>query len=90
MLRRVFAVTAVSAALVIAPVGAAYASSTKLPSTNTAHRCVAHTTGLCGWTHRQKPVNKWETAQCKDSSLSYSAHSSGTCSYHHGVRYWFK
>jgi hypothetical protein len=90
LLRRAFAVAAASAALVIAPATAAYATSGALPSTNTSHRCVAHTTGLCGWTHRQKPANKWETAQCKDYSLSYSAHSSGTCSYHHGVRYWFK
>jgi hypothetical protein len=89
LLRRAFAALAVSVGLVVAPATAAYAS-TALPYTNTAHRCVAHTTGLCGWSHRQKPANKWETAQCKDHSLSYSAHSSGTCSYHHGVRYWFK
>ncbi|MEU2339854.1 DUF3761 domain-containing protein [Streptomyces sp. NPDC013172] len=32
----------------------------------------------------------YETAKCKDASLSYSRHSQGTCSRHHGVRYWFK
>ncbi|NUP44416.1 MAG: DUF3761 domain-containing protein, partial [Streptomyces sp.] len=26
----------------------------------------------------------------KDATLSYSRHSQGTCSHHHGVRYWFK
>ncbi|WP_269857234.1 DUF3761 domain-containing protein [Streptomyces sp. RPT161] len=30
------------------------------------------------------------TAQCKDGTFSYSAHFSGTCSHHRGVRYWFK
>ncbi|MFC9932302.1 DUF3761 domain-containing protein [Streptomyces sp. NPDC127190] len=57
-----------------------------MPSTNTAH----HTTGVCGWTHGKKPSNKYETAKCKDASPSYSRHSPGTCSHHHGVRYWFK
>ncbi|MEY9848196.1 hypothetical protein [Streptacidiphilus sp. MAP5-3] len=89
MLRRSIAVVATAAALALAPAAAASASGS-LPATNTAHRCVSHTTGLCGWTHRQRPANKWETAQCRDYSISYSAHSQGTCSYHHGVRYWFK
>jgi hypothetical protein len=44
----------------------------------------------CGWTHHHKPANKYETAKCKDAALSYSRHSQGTCSHHHGVRYWFK
>lgn len=29
------------------------------------------------------------TAQCRDGSLSYSQHRSGTCSHHHGVAMWF-
>ncbi|MEU7305655.1 hypothetical protein [Streptomyces sp. NPDC007206] len=28
--------------------------------------------------------------QGNDASLSYSRHSQGTFSHHHGVRYWFK
>ncbi|MFJ2399508.1 DUF3761 domain-containing protein [Streptomyces sp. NPDC087843] len=68
----------------------AASAAAPLPSTNTAHHCVHHTTGLCGWTHHQKPKNKTETAKCKDASLSYSRHSQGTCSHHHGVKYWFK
>ncbi|MEV7690264.1 DUF3761 domain-containing protein [Streptomyces bungoensis] len=44
---------------------------------------------MCGWTHNKRPKDKYETAKCKDASLSYSRHSQGTCS-HHGVRYWFK
>ncbi|MGW2618882.1 DUF3761 domain-containing protein [Streptomyces sp. NPDC001500] len=66
------------------------ASASTLPSTNTSHHCMHHTTGLCGWTHHQKPRDKYETAKCKDASPSYSKHAQGTCSHHHGVRYWFK
>jgi hypothetical protein len=66
------------------------ASATELPATNTARHSVRHTTGVCGWTHHQKPVDRYETAKCKDAHVSYSKHSRGTCSYHHGVRYWFK
>ncbi|MER8058942.1 MULTISPECIES: DUF3761 domain-containing protein [unclassified Streptomyces] len=51
---------------------------------------VRHTTGTCGWTHRQKPRDTYETAKCKDAALSYSRHSQGTCSHHHGVRHWFE
>ncbi len=29
-------------------------------------------------------------AKCKDGTWSYSKHFSGTCSHHHGVKYWFK
>ncbi|MEW2160545.1 DUF3761 domain-containing protein [Streptomyces sp. NPDC007189] len=32
----------------------------------------------------------WTAPKCNDASLSYSRHSQGTCSHHHGVRYWFK
>ncbi|MEV7414066.1 DUF3761 domain-containing protein [Streptomyces sp. NPDC089919] len=84
-----FAAVAAAVALTLGTAGAASASTT-LPSTNTAHRCVRHTTGLCGWTHGQRPVDKYETARCKDRTHSYSRHSSGTCSRHSGVRYWFK
>ncbi|MFF3919949.1 DUF3761 domain-containing protein [Streptomyces sp. NPDC001852] len=81
-------------AVVIAVAGVFFsapaASAATLPSTNTAHHCIHHTTGVCGWTHHQKPRDKYETAKCQDASLSYSRHSQGTCSHHHGVRYWFK
>ncbi|MEW1773444.1 DUF3761 domain-containing protein [Streptomyces sp. NPDC086777] len=66
------------------------ASAETLPSANTAHHCVHHTTGVGGWTHHEKPADKHETAKCKDASLSYSRHSKGTCSHHHDVHYWFK
>jgi hypothetical protein len=89
LLRRAIAVGFATATLALAPAVAAQASTT-LPVTNSAHRCVPHTTGLCGWTHHQRPANAYETAKCYDGSLSYSRHSSGTCSYHHGVHYWFK
>jgi hypothetical protein len=89
VLRRSLAVAVAAATLVMAPAAGAFAS-TALPATNTAHRCISHTTGLCGWTHRRRPANRYETAQCRDHSISYSAHSSGTCSYHRGVLYWFK
>ncbi|MGW7824513.1 DUF3761 domain-containing protein [Streptomyces puniciscabiei] len=36
------------------------------------------------------PKDKYETAKCQDATLSYSRHPQGTCSHHHGVRYWFK
>ena len=83
------AAVAVAVALALGTAGTATASTT-LPRTNTAHRCVHHTTGVCGWKVKKKPVDKYETARCKDSSHSYSKHSSGTCSHHRGVRYWFK
>jgi hypothetical protein len=36
------------------------------------------------------PVNPTgATAQCRDGSLSYSAHRQGTCSYHGGVAVWY-
>ncbi|MFF4401449.1 DUF3761 domain-containing protein [Streptomyces sp. NPDC001480] len=66
------------------------ASAATLPSTNAAHHCIHHTTGVCGWTHHKTPADKYETAKCTDASVSYSRHSQGTCSHHHGVRYWFK
>jgi hypothetical protein len=89
LLRKTLAAGLAAAALAVAPATVASASSV-LPVTNSAHHCVSHTTGLCGWTHHQRPANKYETAQCKDRTISESRHSSGTCSHHHGVRYWFK
>ncbi|MEU2339852.1 hypothetical protein ABZ608_41070 [Streptomyces sp. NPDC013172] len=38
------------------------ASAATLPSTNTAHHCVHHTTGVCGWTPRKKPADKYGSA----------------------------
>jgi hypothetical protein len=29
------------------------------------------------------------TAQCRDGTLSYSAHRKGTCSHHGGVAVWY-
>ncbi|MFF3000088.1 DUF3761 domain-containing protein [Streptomyces sp. NPDC057950] len=78
---------AVAGLVFTAPAASATAAR---PATNTAHHCVHHTTGLCGRTHHQKPKNKTVTAKCKDASLSYSQHSQGTCSHHHGIKYWFK
>ncbi|MDT0469091.1 DUF3761 domain-containing protein [Streptomyces gibsoniae] len=43
-----------------------------------------------GWTHHQKPKDKYGTAKRKDASVSYSRHSQGTCSGHCGVKHWFK
>ncbi|WP_329317868.1 DUF3761 domain-containing protein [Streptomyces sp. NBC_01715] len=80
---------AVALASLVFSTPAASAAAT-LPSTNTSHHCVHHTTGSCGWTRHQKPKNKTETAKCKDASLSYSRHAQGTCSHHRGVKYWFK
>ncbi|MEW2051069.1 hypothetical protein [Streptomyces sp. NPDC005476] len=57
---------------------------------NTSHHCIHHTTGVCGWTHHQKPKGKYESAKCRGASLSYSKHAQGTCSHQRGVRYWFK
>ncbi|MEU8473390.1 hypothetical protein AB0F30_36960, partial [Streptomyces sp. NPDC029006] len=55
-------------ALTGVPFSAQTASAATLPSTNTAHHCVHHTTGLCSWTHHQKPKDKYETAKCGSSS----------------------
>jgi hypothetical protein len=89
-LRARLAASAVAVAVAGVFFSAPTASAVTLPSTNTAHHCVRHTTGVCGWTHHQKPRDKYETAKCVDATLSYSRHSQGTCSHHHGVRYWFK
>ncbi|MEU6777179.1 DUF3761 domain-containing protein [Streptomyces sp. NPDC046759] len=37
-----------------------------------------------------KAKDKYETAKCQDATADDSRHSQGTCSHHHGVRYWFK
>ncbi|WP_116211565.1 DUF3761 domain-containing protein [Streptomyces olivoreticuli] len=52
-----------------------------------AASCAHHTTGVCK-ANSQHP--RGATAQCKDKTYSYSARFSGTCSHHHGVRYWYK
>ncbi|MDF3298919.1 DUF3761 domain-containing protein [Streptomyces tropicalis] len=89
-MRARLAAPAVAVAMAAVFFGAPNASAATLPSTNTSHHCSHHTTGLCGWTHHQKPRDRYETAKCTDASVSYSQHSQGTCSHHHGVRYWFK
>ncbi|MCF3173352.1 DUF3761 domain-containing protein [Streptomyces sioyaensis] len=80
-IRSAFAAAALATA-VIAPVtlGATTAQAA------TVH-CAHHTTGTCG-THIKHP--RGVMAKCKDGTWSYSRHFSGTCSHHHGVRYWFK
>ncbi len=60
------------------------------PTTAAAHHCAHHTTGLCGWDVGASPASGGETAECNDSTASFSATFSGTCSHHGGVRYWFK
>jgi hypothetical protein len=35
-------------------------------------------------------IPKGASAQCRDSSYSFSAHRSGTCSHHGGVRTWYR
>jgi hypothetical protein len=36
----------------------------------------------CGKEHQKR------TAECRDGSVSFSEHRSGTCSYHGGVAHW--
>ncbi|MEU2869720.1 DUF3761 domain-containing protein [Streptomyces olivoreticuli] len=56
-------------------------------ATAQAATCAHHTTGVCKAGSRHP---RGATAQCKDGTYSYSARFSGTCSRHHGVRYWYK
>ena len=49
--------------------------------------CAHHTTGVC---RAGSPHPRGATAKCKDGTYSYSAHFSGTCSHHRGVRYWYR
>ncbi|WP_425556141.1 DUF3761 domain-containing protein, partial [Kitasatospora nipponensis] len=60
------------------------------PAAGGGGTCAAHTVGSCGWDHGITPAHAGETAQCVDGTASDSAHFEGTCSQHHGVRYWFK
>ncbi|MFF4038312.1 hypothetical protein [Streptomyces sp. NPDC001816] len=53
-MRARLAVPALAVALADVFFSAATASATLL-STNTAHHCIHHTTGVCGWTHHQRP-----------------------------------
>ncbi|MGW1071915.1 DUF3761 domain-containing protein [Streptomyces sp. NPDC002537] len=73
------ALTMTAAVLVPVAVGGAAQAS--------AAKCAHHTTGVCKAAGRHP---RGATAQCKDGSYSYSAHFSGTCSRHHGVRYWYR
>ncbi|MEV8455453.1 DUF3761 domain-containing protein [Streptomyces sp. NPDC052095] len=74
--RGVFTAIVVAAALLV--------PATQAGATGT---CAPHTTGECraGSTH---PAGA--TAQCKDGTYSSAQHFRGTCSGHHGVRYWYK
>jgi hypothetical protein len=49
--------------------------------------CASHTVGTCA---AGSPHPAGAMAQCKDGSISYSAHFQGTCSHHHGVEYWYQ
>ncbi|MEU1627128.1 DUF3761 domain-containing protein [Streptomyces sp. NPDC020096] len=79
--KRAAAAVLVATALLV-PAGEAQAATSR-----PAARCAHHTTGVCApWVRHPRGA----TAQCKDGTFSYSAHFSGTCSHHRGVRYWFK
>jgi hypothetical protein len=39
---------------------------------------------------KQAPVSGQPTARCKDGSMSYSLHHSGSCSHHGGVAQWLQ
>ncbi|GAA1885039.1 hypothetical protein GCM10009753_11550 [Streptantibioticus ferralitis] len=79
--KRATAALLVATALLV-PAGEAHAATAR-----PAARCAHHTTGVCApWARHPRGA----TAQCKDGTFSYSAHFSGTCSHHRGVRYWFK
>ncbi len=76
------AIAAAAALALLAPAGQAQAAPAR-----PAPHCAHHTTGVCApWVRHPRGA----TAQCKDGTFSFSAHFSGTCSHHHGVRYWFK
>jgi hypothetical protein len=49
--------------------------------------CAHHTVGSC---NANSPHPRGATAQCRDGTYSYSKHFSGTCSRHHGVKYWYR
>lgn len=70
------------AAAFVAPV-----AFTATPAAAAVAHCAHHTTGVC---RAGSPHPRGATAKCKDGTYSYSAHFSGTCSHHHGVRYWYK
>lgn len=78
IVRSVLTSLALAAALLIPAAGHAEAA--------TKH-CAHHTTGTCA---ANKPHPRGATAKCWDGTYSYSAHFRGTCSHHHGVRYWYK
>ncbi|MCX4596904.1 DUF3761 domain-containing protein [Streptomyces sp. NBC_01549] len=46
-----------------------------------------HTTGVC---KANSPHPRGARAKCKDGTWSHSAHARGTCSYHRGVRCWYR
>lgn len=74
------------AGAVLAPVATAtpgYAS----PVAAVGQQCAHHTVGTC---RANSPHPHGATAQCRDGTYSYSKHFSGTCSHHHGVKYWYR
>ncbi|MDX3078432.1 DUF3761 domain-containing protein [Streptomyces sp. MI02-7b] len=67
------------AAALLAPLAAAGPAA--------AAGCARHTVGVC---KANSAHPRGATAKCKDNTYSYSAHFQGTCSRHHGVRYWYR
>ncbi|MFI1165611.1 DUF3761 domain-containing protein [Streptomyces sp. NPDC020801] len=76
--RSALAAAAVAGALLV-PVAAATPAA--------AASCAHHTTGVCKAGSKHP---RGATAKCWDGTYSYSAHFRGTCSRHHGVRYWYR
>jgi hypothetical protein len=58
------------------------APSTRAPSTPSTRTPAAPS--------KRAPVSGQPTARCKDGSMSYSLHHSGTCSHHGGVAQWLQ
>lgn len=78
---------AAAAALALTAAFVAPTVATATPAAAATAHCAHHTVGIC---KASSPHPKGATAKCWDGTYSYSAHFSGTCSHHHGVRYWYK
>jgi hypothetical protein len=52
-----------------------------------AASCTPHTTGVC---RANSPHPSGATALCKDGEYAFSKHFRGTCSWHKGVKYWYR
>ncbi|MET8138156.1 DUF3761 domain-containing protein [Streptomyces sp. NPDC005251] len=65
----------------------ATAATAQAAPTAAVRHCAHHTVGSC---RANSPHPHGATARCKDGTYSYSKHFRGTCSHHHGVRYWYR